>query len=206
MAASEHPRTDAPRRRGPDEFDYDRTVALSDGVFAIALTLLVLILPQPGAGRDLWDELADTLPDFGAYALSFAVLAALWREHHLFMRDVGRIDRRLTTLNLVYLGVIALLPYPTELLADRGDEAAATVVYAVTLAAATGLGGLMALYAGRAGLAPPREPTPAWALATPAVFLASIPIAFASPSAGKLSWLALIPLGALERRARRGRP
>ncbi len=137
-------------------FDYDRTVALSDGVFAIALTLLVLTIPEIESPDDLWGQLRDNLPAFGAYALSFVVLAALWRQHHVFVRDVTRIDGRLTSLNLLYLGIVAIVPYPTGLLAEHGEEPASVVVYAAALAAVTLVAALMVIYTQRAGLAPPR--------------------------------------------------
>ena len=180
-------------------------MALSDGVFAIALTLLVLTIPEIESGDDLWGQLEDNLPAFGAYALSFLVLAAVWRRHHVFLREVTRIDGRLTSLNLLYLGIVAIVPYPTGLVAEHGDESASVVVYAAALAALTLVGALMVIYTQRAGLAPPRN-YPLWfSLTTPAVFLISIPIALADPSAGIWFWLVLIPLGMIEGRAA-GRP
>ena len=182
-------------------FDYDRTVALSDGVFAIALTLLVLTIPEPESGDDLWQHLEDNVPAFGAYALSFVVLAALWRQHHVFVREVSRIDARLTTLNLLYLGVVAIIPYPTGLVAEHGDESASVVVYAAALAAVTSVSALMVIHTQRAGLAPPRRVSLWWKLTTPAVFLLSIPIALTEPTAALWSWLVLFPIGVMAGRA-----
>jgi uncharacterized membrane protein len=195
-------RSDAARRRA-DVFDYDRTVALSDGVFAIALTLLVLDIPRPTGDSDLWDQLGDLLPNFGAYALSFVVLAAGWRSHHTFFRGVKRIDGRLTTINLTYLALIALIPFPTGLIAERGDESAAVILYAFTIAAFALLGAAMRVHASRAGLSddPPR---PLYVyLAVPAVFLLSIPIAAVSPAAAMYSWLSLILVARIAERAER---
>ncbi|MCD6016687.1 MAG: hypothetical protein K0R41_151 [Geminicoccaceae bacterium] len=188
-----------PPRRGT-VFDYDRTVALSDGVFAIALTLLVLNIPQPGADGDLWSELADLLPDLGAYALSFVVIGGMWRYHHIFFRELARIDARLTSLNLLYLGFIALIPFPTGLLADRGDEAPAVIVYAITLAAVTSLGATMELYAERRGLAAPRQRRFFEYANVPGVFLLSIPIALLSPTLAIWSWLLLFVTGRVSQR------
>jgi uncharacterized membrane protein len=182
-------------------FDYDRTVALSDGVFAIALTLLVLTIPEIESADDLWGQLEDNLPAFGAYGLSFVVLSALWRQHHVFLREVTRIDARLTSLNLLYLGIVALIPYPTGLVAEHGDESASVVVYAAALAAVTLVSAAMAFHTQRAGLAPPRAIPLWWTLTRPAVFLLSIPIALVDPAAGIWFWLALIPVGVLEGRA-----
>jgi len=181
------------------EFDYDRTVALSDGVFAIALTLLVLNIEIPTTDGDLWEQLGDLLPDFGAYALSFAVIGVLWRRHHIFFRALSAIDRRLTNLNLLYLGFIALIPFPTGLLADRGDESAAAILYATVIAAVTTIGGLMALHAERAGLVRGHDVDRSLLaiFSTAAVFVVSIPIALIDPALGELFWLALIPVAYL---------
>ena len=183
-------------------FDYDRTVALSDGVFAIALTLLVLNIPQPSAEGDLWSALGDLLPDLGSYALSFVVIAGLWRNHHIFFRGLTRIDARLTSLNLFYLGMIALIPFPTALLANRGDEAPAVIVYAATIALATALGGAMRVYARRHRMAAPDGRTAFELIAVPGVFVISMPIALLDPTAAELSWLSLILVGRIAKRRR----
>ena len=116
------------------EFDYDRTVAISDGVFAIALTLLILNVGQPTTRGGFWDRLSEVAPDIGAYALSFAVIGLLWLRHHAFFRDLRRIDGRLAFLNLVYLGIIAFIPFPTSLLADEHGARFSVISYATTLA------------------------------------------------------------------------
>lgn len=185
----------------PDrEFDYNRTVALSDGGFAIALTLLVLTisfpLPKSGHTGALGDRLLDRGDEFFSYAISFVVIALLWVRHHRFFAGLERVDARLTLLNLVYLGFVAFLPYPTQVLGRYGDEPAAVVLYAVVVALISTVAGWMRVHAVRAGLlsevghrrAAGREH---WAI-TPLVFLASIPIAFASTTAALVSW-ALLP-------------
>jgi uncharacterized membrane protein len=184
------------------EFDYDRTVALSDGVFAIALTLLVLNIPLPADGDDLWSQLDDLLPNLGAYALSFAVLGFMWLRHHSFFRELSRINRPLALLNLLYLGFVALIPFPTGLIAERGDESAAVIVYALTIAVSSAVAAQMRVVAERGGLADPEPWSPLERFAVPLVFLASIPIALLDPTAATLFWLALIPVGRwLDRRA-----
>ena len=176
------------------EFDYDRTVALSDGVFAIALTLLVLNIPLPADGDDLWSQLDDLLPNLGAYALSFAVLGFMWLRHHSFFRELRGIDRPLALLNLLYLGFVALIPFPTGLIAERGDESAAVIVYALTIALSSAVAAQMRVVAERNGLSDPEPWSPLERFAVPLVFLASVPIALVSPTVATLSWLALIPL------------
>jgi uncharacterized membrane protein len=185
-----------PEERG---FDYARTVALSDGVFAIALTLLVLNISfpdlAPGHHGQIGKELLDRRGEIGSYALSFAVIALLWVRHHSFMRALEVIDTRLTVLNLAYLGFVAFLPYPTRVLGVYGGEPAGVVLYASTNVIISSISALMRIHAERSHVLSHRGTAVIarrehWAL-TPAVFLLSIPVAFASPTAAKFCWLLL---------------
>lgn len=190
---------------GVRQFDYDRTVALSDGVFAIALTLLVLNISVPrlvGGGESLWHALAGNVGELLSYAVSFAVIALFWSRHHAFFRAVRRVDGRLLALNLLYLGIIAFVPFPTRLLGVYGDRPEAVAIYAVTMSLVSVVAFAMRLHARRAGLLGAdvvwdRD----WRVAlVPLVFLASIPIAFVSPTAAELSWLSLAVLERVGRR------
>src|SRR5918912_128906 len=92
-----------------------RILALSDGVFAIALTLLVLQFKLP-AGYDsqaVGKDLVDLGHYFFAYALSFWVIGRFWYAHHLSFRYIARYDAVLITLNLSLLFFVAFLPFPT---------------------------------------------------------------------------------------------
>lgn len=181
-------------------FDYARTVALSDGVFAIALTLLVLNISVPVLGStehgQLGQRLLDHRDEFISYAISFAVISIFWIRHHVFFRGVARIDTLLTVLNLAYLGFVAFVPYPTRLLGLYGDEPASVVLYAATIGIIATLSGLSRVHAQHADLLSPEGKREVarrehWLL-TPAVFLASIPIAFLSTSAAEFMWLLLL--------------
>jgi uncharacterized membrane protein len=180
------------------EFDYDRTVALSDGVFAIALTLLVLSIevppPQPGRSSHVWPLLTEQWREVLSYGVSVAVIGLLWMRHHAFFGELLRIDGRLTALNIGYLGLVAFLPFPTEMLGSYEGDPAAVAVYAATLALVAASAALMRWHADRAGLltdAARREPL--WSLAlVPGVFLASIPLALVSPVIAQVSWLVLL--------------
>ena len=126
----------------------------------------------------------------------------MWLRHHSFFRELRGIDRPLALLNLLYLGFIALIPFPTGLIAERGDESAAVIVYALTIALSSAVAAQMRVVAERHDLTDPEPWTAAERFAVPAVFLASIPIAIVSPTAATLSWLLLIPAGRwLDRRA-----
>ena len=188
---------------GPEErwFDYSRTVALSDGVFAIALTLLVLNLSAPvlapghSLGHGLLDH--DHREEYVSYAVSFAVIAFLWARHHSFYRGIDHIDTRLTVLNLAYLGLVAFLPYPTKILGLYGGEPAAVIIYATTVSVVAFLAGAARVHAGRAGLLTEAgrrqvDQREHW-LIVPIVFLLSIPVAFVNTTAAVWFWV-LVPV------------
>jgi uncharacterized membrane protein len=202
MADSPTPKDNAPARaqqRFEREFDYDRTVFFSDAVFAIAITLLVLSinLPDttPGVTPNLWRLVSDTEDAIISYAISFAVIAGLWVRHHGFFRSIARVDMRLTALNLVYLGLVAFLPFPTKLLGLYNNQPAAPILYASTVLAITIVAGLERRHALRAELVhvSSRLPSLSRYFVIGGVFLISIPIAFASPRLAMYSWL-LMPL------------
>jgi TMEM175 potassium channel family protein len=120
------------------------------------------------------------------------VIGRLWVHHHRFFRDVHRIDNRLTGLNLLYLGVVAFLPYPTGILGRYGGHStAAVVLYAATVLVAAFISTAMRRHATSAGLVA-RSLAPDQPTLVKVVFLLSIPIAFISPLAAMLSWLLLV--------------
>jgi uncharacterized membrane protein len=116
-----------------------RVEAFSDGVFAIAITLLVLDIPVPQVARgQLGDALLDNWPDYAAYVVSFAIIGLIWINHHAVFGYVERVDRGLLFLNLNLLLWTALIPWPTRLLAEfmqagGSDERTAALVYALTM-------------------------------------------------------------------------
>ena len=114
--------------------DADRVLAFSDAVFAIAITLLTLELQLPPGlhGSAFTTELRHLLPALGAYALSYLILGQLWLTHHRIFSVIARVDRPLLIVNLAFLGLIALLPFPVHLLADYHDRPLAVAVYALT--------------------------------------------------------------------------
>jgi len=188
----------------------DRVIAFSDGVFAIAITLLVLNFKLPEvSGPDLDRELFDAIAaDWGlwfSFALSFAIIARFWLVHHRHSMLLRGIDTRFLVLNLVLLAFVVVLPYPTEILGEYGN-ATAVAVYAATMAL-TGLSSaFLWRHAHRAGLLDSRL-DPAWVKHTtargfmiPLVFLVSIPLVFIDAVYAQLFWLSLLVLGAVFRR------
>jgi uncharacterized membrane protein len=185
------------KRREGNEIEFSRIVAFSDGVFAIAITLLVLAINVPNElfGESLADALWDQRQDLLAYALSFAVIGRFWLLHHRFFGEVTAFDGRLLVLNIFYLAWIVLIPFSSEVLGDHGAEAPAIILYAANLSGVVLTGYWMAADARSAGLT--QIDTAAHheqryrALYIAAVFLASIPVAVVAPGIAPFMWLAL---------------
>ncbi len=96
----------------------ERVQAFSDGVFAVAITLLVLdLVPPPVTTRDLLSALADHWPDFAAFGLSFLTIGIIWVNHHVVFDAIQRVDRPLLFLNIGLLMSVVLLPFSTSLFA-----------------------------------------------------------------------------------------
>lgn len=194
----------------------ERLVALADGVFAIALTLLVLDFYVPrGLGSDRYDDaLHELVPNLGAYGLSVLVLGAFWREHRRIFGFVRQIDGQVIALSILGLSAAALVPFPTKLLSEYGREPESVAIYAAAVAAlgATHLALLLLLIRRPwlRGDAAPAEGFGLFALdlsVTVVVFLLSVPLALAVGSAAMWFWLVMAPfkmgLGMRAERARR---
>ncbi len=111
-----------------------RLEALADGVFAIAATLLILnVSASPG---HLASSLLAAWPSYVGYAVSFVTIGIIWINHHTVLNQLGRVDRTFLMLNVLFLMLIAFIPFPTRLLAEnieREGAQAAAVAYGVTL-------------------------------------------------------------------------
>lgn len=180
----------------------DRVAAFSDGVFAIAITLLILPLTDSQV-RDshVREDLLALQHQFFAMALSFAVIGRFWLLHHEDLRAMTGAGRRLLVANLVFLFFVVLLPFPTALLGD-GYSATATIFYAVAIAATSGSSLLLWWSAERDGVVDERAATRARSryygtIALVVAFLPSIPLAFVSPVWARVSWALVVPLGVL---------
>jgi len=194
-----------------ETLEFERVAFFSDAIFAIAMTLLVVDLHVPTiinetSSRDLWEALGDMQYEILMFFISFAVLGAFWLHHH---RQFGRfraVDRQASTVNLVYLALIAFLPFPSAVLSRYGDNSVAVSGYACWIAAISIVSALLTEIATRHGLFT-RAPTPEavrWQRILPllpaAFFLATVPIAIVSPSAALYSWILLYPVSALVQR------
>jgi uncharacterized membrane protein len=115
-----------------------RTEAFSDGVFAIAITLLVLdIRVPPEEFDDLWRAILDQWPAYLGYATSFLTIGGLWLIHHAVFRRLRYANKRVMQVNLLLLMAVSFLPFPTRLVAeaieDESAERAAAIFYGLSL-------------------------------------------------------------------------
>ena len=172
-----------------------RAEAFSDGVFAIAITLLVLSLKLSGNGT-VKDQLLAAWPQYFAYVVSFLTIGIMWMNHHTILAHVQRVDRPLLVINLLLLMGVVVIPFPTVLVAqhltDAGADAnTAVVTYGlVMIAISLGFAGLWIYVATRAtalGAAVPpealRQSIPGFTGGLIAYVLATLIGAFFSPLA-----------------------
>lgn len=196
-----------------------RIHALSDGLFAISLTLLAIDLrlpefPAAASSVALTHAIEDLIPKVLPYALSFTVISFHWVAHLRRSALIERADARLAYLNLLLLAFIALIPLPTSVIGEHGDLPIAVVLYAVALSAA-GLAGFVSwAHAIRAGLV--RHGAPADLVGSgavrgliPAVVMLGslVLLPFTSTYLVEASWALILPiLWATGRRTANARP
>ena len=125
-----------------------RIAAFSDGVFAIAITLLALQLDIPsGNGVDVWAALQNLWPSFLSFGISFLVIGSYWIAHHRLFSVIERYDRRLLWLNLLSLFFIVLMPFSTSLVGEHGTQNASVIVYALSVAGVGFVNTVVVIYA-----------------------------------------------------------
>lgn len=120
-----------------------RLEAFSDGVFAIAITLLVLEIkaphPEPGAAYSLWAALADDWPAYIGYVVSFVTIGIYWVNHHYLLHLFRGTNHGLNLLNLLLLMCLSFLPFSTAVLGENlrqpGQERAAVAFYVLSFLA-----------------------------------------------------------------------
>lgn len=189
-----------------------RLDALTDGVVAIAITLLVLDLHVPENIGELssdavWQLLAGMRGQFRSYFVSFGVVAIFWLNHVGRVRNLSRTDPLLIWLNLAFLAAIGLVPFTTALLSRSTSNAAATV-YALNMAAGALLISATASYAEVRGLSRSRPRPASLSLqlshfCMPAVFLISALVSAWSRSLAEACWFLSFPVSFIMNRAQR---
>ena len=207
----------------PDELQrglaFERVAFFSDAVFAIAITLLIIdvrvpALPDDATADQLLKALGATVPAVFAYALSFTTIGLYWLSHWRRYRLIARVDERVVGLNLVLLGLVAFIPFPTSVIGEHGDLVPAVVLYAFAQAAAGIAGTLTWIDVWRRGLTVPglseteARLTALRGFSVPVVMLGTLPLLpILGTSAVETSWLLLFPVQLLLNRMvrRRGR-
>jgi uncharacterized membrane protein len=202
----------APRRTyGRESVEFARTLTFTDGLFAIAMTLLVVDLAVPtlsdtGSVHELADKLNDDSAKFISFFISFAVIGRYWFAHHTYFSALARIDRGLIGLNLLYLAFIAFLPFPTALLGEYFENPLSIAIYAVNVALVSGMEVVLFSYAYNHGLLARKLPRDvyrygaAMSLSPVLFFLLSIPVAFVSTAVAACMWFLGIPFAAIAER------
>ena len=139
-------------RRQAEELEFDRVAFFSDAVFAIAMTLLVVGIGIPhGKSVDLDHALAEKRSEIFSFFLSFVVIGFYWLAHHRFFARLASVDKPFMQLNLLYLALIAFVPFPTAVVGSYGAESTPIVIYAATLGLASLLEATLWWHAQRAG-------------------------------------------------------
>jgi uncharacterized membrane protein len=190
--------------------------ALSDGVFAIAITLLVLEIGVPGSsGADLLGGLADQWSSYLAYLVSFSTIGAIWFKHTVITDNLSHSTSTLIRLNLLLLLVVSFLPFPTRLLAEYVGESEAgriaSTVYGVNLLLTSILVSVVWRYAVHAGLVRPgiaeQDVKALTTQLTPSIagYIVLILLGLLFPVLAVVGYLAvavliIVPLGAFRRR------
>ena len=183
------------------EVEFSRALAFSDGVFGVAITLLITTIDVPDVeGPNLGAKLTDALKELDgnviSYFISFAVIGLMWMHHHRLFARIRRIDSAALWLNLLSLSFIVLMPFTTELMGDYGDEPIAISLYALNIALAVAAYTLLWWYCAVRDMLGEHltRAQIRYELLTRLFislgFLVSIPIAYADPRLAQWSWLA----------------
>jgi uncharacterized membrane protein len=207
--------TEATEKSPEASRDRDRIINLSDGVFAIAITLLILDIrvpdmPESLVATELPAALLALWPKYLGYLLSFVGISTFWMIHQSIFRPIRAYDRVLLYLNFVFLMVVAFVPFPTSLLGEYGNHQLPVAIYAATLAIGRLLLTAIHWYSTRDGrlLEEVQDPRTARfflirGLTIPAIFLLSIGISFFSVSAAIWTWFIMLAVDAIILRRRR---
>ena len=176
-----------------------RIGAFSDGVMAVAITLLVLNLQVPtlNHGQSLGDALVDLLPSLGAFLLAFALVGRFWVVHHNLFEKLRGFDSTVMVLNLGFLAAIVLIPFSAELYDTYTSDALAAAVLGANLGLAAMAHSAMTAHVLRTGLMHEErraETQPTVGLGITATFMLSVPAAFLSVHIAEALWISTVPV------------
>jgi uncharacterized membrane protein len=194
---------------GDSGYGLGRLLALSDGVFAIAMTLLVLSIPVPELGDhpQQWRvaaALLDLVPNFVAFGVSFAIVGNYWTVHHRIFQRGQRVDRRLLQLNLIVLLFVCLVPFSTNFLIHYGSTVPAIEAYYGNLVLLGLAFAVLSIHGHRRGLVPYATRRDAVAanvrgIAPTVAFAGAMLIGLFSPRLGAYGWVLVFPAGIVVR-------
>ncbi len=193
-AEDDEPQVGAGRVAAHDGYDIGRLLAFSDGVFAVAITLLVFSIPAPSvpAGPDLNARLAaalnDLRPSLYGFVLSFVLVGTNWIAHHRMLRHLTFSDTRVLWLNLLMLLGICLVPFATSLLVRYADTSTAVIAYGGLQALIGAMFMLMRFYLAARTAAP--RANVLLSLVQISGFAISIPVALRNVQAAYILWIA----------------
>jgi uncharacterized membrane protein len=190
----------------------DRLITFVDAVVAVAITLLVLplveVLGRSAQDKGLAAVLAEDAAQFGAFLLSFAVIARLWRAHHRLVEQVGAYDSAFVLVNLGWVLTIVVLPFATQVLAVYGTDRLAVAVYIGTMTASSACLSVLSVLVWRR---PPlrhagseTQPNLPWAtLVTTGTLVVALLVGVLIPAINYFALLLLFLTGSLEGQWRR---
>lgn len=190
--------------RSERDGEVGRLISLSDGVFAFAMTLLIVSVEVPqmtddAARAHLHRDLADLWPQVLSYIIGFLVIGSLWTSHRRFFSRVRDYDDRLVKLNIVLLMFVAFLPFPTEILGQYGFLAFPAILYGIIIVTISVLSILIIDHLDghrelmtREGRGFDFARAKVRHLVTALFFLLSIPVSLLAPGYGQVFWILLV--------------
>jgi len=168
-----------------------RLETFADGVFAIAITLLVLEIRIPGPRENLGQALLNQWPSFAAYVTSFLTIGVIWVSHHQMFTIIRRTTTTFLFLNVLFLLPVAFVPFPTALVADHileeGTRTTAVLVYGAVSVVIALMFNVLWAYAFRNGLvvtgtgANRAQAVARGFIVGPLIYLAATLLAFVNP-------------------------
>lgn len=188
------------------DFGYERLIMFTDGIFAIAITLLALEIrvPEVASRAELGQAILNMIPQILIFAFSFLQVGIFWLAHHRMFRYIERSDSNFMGLCLIYLMLIAFIPVPAATLGHYGDDFASVTFFALTLTLVGVTEMIIWQYAAynhrllRVDVTPLQIAETRWrTINAILMFGISILIAFISPLVAMLSWFLLFVTRAL---------
>jgi uncharacterized membrane protein len=201
------------RKYGRDTVEFARVLTFNDGLYAIAMTLLIVSIAVPTISdsdsvSDLADALDDLTPNFISFFVSFVVIGRYWMAHHQFVSLLDAMDQAFIFLNLIYLAFVAFLPFPTALLGEYFENPLSVAIYATNVGIVSAMEVVLFRRAYRADLLRQRLTPEVYrfgviaSLSPVLFFVISIPVAFVSTGVAVAVWFLAVPFGlAVNRRA-----